>query len=914
MVALNKAIDKQSLKGLSPLGKLTPDKIDDIISKSRVENLPAGRIIFRQGEDDGQTIYLLSGQIELSTAGKTRKQTIKGKSVEAKFPIADQIPRPATARIKTTSSLLYIDSSLLEILLDDNPSGEYEVTEIDVADHATGWMMRFLQSRAFLKLPTENIQKVLMNMEEIHVNKGDTIVQQGEEGDYYYIIKHGCCAVTRRPVEKAEEIRLAKLLEGDGFGEEALITNCKRNASVTAHENVTLMRLKKHDFLTLLVTPLIRNVHLNSLKSSLYKNAIILDIRTNNEFKKGSLDSAKHIPLSMVRLRIPTLDPTKQYLLYSDNRDDANAASFLLAQHGIDCMVILGSLQQTIPLSEDSAKSKKSASVARKTEAPELKVYSSDSHHKDAEDASSVQKQTSQAEGSHDDSTSKPVSNISENKPEKPDYTQNTQASQLQNKLKLEAEKLRLEAKREVEKMLAEAEAIRLSAIQEASHLRDKIEKEETIKLRAELEETRNKAEAAIKKSEQLAEQIRQQAEQESSQIRNQALSEAEKLREELNQLREHEAQMKQQLEAELQAIRQQTIEQTRQEAEQAKMAAEKVAEEARRLALHESEKARAIAEQEAQQARIKALRETEETHAAAEKQAAEEAKTIAEQRAQEAKAIEKEAKLARLQARQEAEAIRQAAQQEANRIKQNALEESEKITLAAPAERKPLISHDNVFDLEDELSPTVEPVLPYAEEASTALKMAEEIRARLVEVEEQRAENEQSTLQKAVRVTAEIKRFDDKVVLESEEDIFIFKKPRKQPSDKSTIEKYTEQSSREQSHDAHETTPINDTISGLPTTDNKPMVLKTFDFTTTQPDNNELLEDRDGKKSILAIAASIFLVITLSLVAYTTNIQINFTEVGALVNQDSIETEEKKVKVQARKDFRKKISSITRK
>lgn len=268
MVALNKAIDKQSLKGLSPLGKLTPDNINDIISKSRVENLPAGRIIFRQGEDDGQTIYLLSGQIELSTAGKTRKQTIKGKSVEAKFPIADQIPRPATARTKTASSLLYIDSSLLEILLDENPSGEYEVTEIDIADHATDWMMRFLQSRAFLKLPTENIQKVLMSMEEIHVNKGDALVQQGEDGDYYYIIKKGCCIVSRHPAKKAEEIRLAKLVEGDGFGEEALITNCKRNATVTTQENGTLMRLKKEDFLNLLVTPLIRNVHLNSLKSS----------------------------------------------------------------------------------------------------------------------------------------------------------------------------------------------------------------------------------------------------------------------------------------------------------------------------------------------------------------------------------------------------------------------------------------------------------------------------------------------------------------------------------------------------------------------------------------------------------------------------------------------------------------------
>lgn len=889
MVAHNKAIDKQSLKGLSPLGKLTPDKINDIVSKSRVENLPAGRIVFRQGEDDGQTIYLLSGQIELSTAGKTRKKTIKGKSVEAKFPIADKIPRPATVRTKTASSLLYIDSSLLEILLDENPSGEYEVTEIDIADHATDWIMRFLQSRAFLKLPTKNIQQVLMSMEEIHVEKGNTIVQQGGEGDYYYIIKHGCCVVSRHPAEKAEEVRLATLVEGDGFGEEALISNSKRNATVTMQESGTLMRLKKDDFLNLLVTPLIRNVHLNSLKSKLYKNASILDIRTRDEFKKGSLDQATHIPLSMMRLRIPTLDTGKQYLIYSDNKNNANAAVFLLSQHSIDCMVILGSVQQTTILSETPEENNKATSQNAKS--PELKIVSNDSAPKQTKDVPSAKQQTS---------------------------------SQAPNKLKQEAEKLRLQAKIEAEQMLAEAKAIRLSAIQDASRLRDKIEKEETLRLRTELETTRNRAEAAIKKSEHLAEQIRQQAEQESSQIRQQALNEAEKIQEELNQLRKQEAQMKQQMETELLAIQHQAAEQARLEAEQiaeqAKMAAEQAAEEVRILALHDAEKARAIAAQEAQQAilaaeqaRTTALREAEETRVAAEKAAAD-AKAVADRLTQEAQTIEKEAEQARLMAEQEAEAIRQAALQEANRIKQDALEESKKIKNTAPIESKTFISHDNVFNLDDELSPTIEPVMPYADEASVALKMAEEIKARLVEVEEQQIKNEQLTLQKPVKYKAEVRSLDGKIILESEKDIFVFKEPKKQPPEKLTIEKATEQISAEQSQQKHSSPHTDKAINELPSADSKQEIFNGLDLPTIMPDNNSFVDDEKPQRSVLAIAASIILVIMLSLVAYTTKIEINFTEVDALVNQDSIEAEEEKVKAQARTDFRKKISSIAKK
>ena len=621
MASPNKAIDKQALKGLSPLGKLTPDKIDDIISKSRVENLPAGRTVFRQGEDDGQTIYLLSGQIEYTTVGKTRKKLIKGKSVEAKFPLADDIPRPVTAKTKTASSLLYIDSSLLEILLDENPSGEYEVTEINIAAHATDWMMRFLQSRAFLKLPTKNIQKVLMSMEEIHAHKGETLIRQGDVGDYYYIVKDGSCAVSRHPTEKSEEVRLAKLTEGDGFGEEALITNCKRNASVTMLEDGTLMRLKKDDFLSLLVTPLIRNVHLNSLKSDLYSNSVILDIRTNDEFQKGSLEKAKHIPLSMMRIRIPTLDAKKQYLVYADNKDDANAAAFLLAQHGIDSLVILGSLKHNLPMAQPLKVNLQPLPQPAKANTESISI-----------DSAPAQQSTNTVAAKNIQSVQTAAI------PDVADTVQQNQsdlntAHIFREKIKQETEQLRVQAEKDAARMLAEAEAIRQSAIADAARLRDKIEKEETLKLRSELEDTRGRAEAAIKKSEELAAQIRLQAEQESSQIRQQAQSEAEQLRKELAQLRDQETQMKQELESELLSIRQQAAEQARiiaeQEAEEAHLAAVQAAEQARILALKEAEDARAAAEQQAEQARLAAEQarrmaeeEAEKTRAEAERQA----------------------------------------------------------------------------------------------------------------------------------------------------------------------------------------------------------------------------------------------------------------------------------------------------
>ena len=185
-MATSNILNNKFLKTLEPLSKLTVDKLNELSDKSTVETLPSGRTLFRQGEKDKRSYYLISGQIELHTSGEAKPSIIKAKTPEAKYPILQQSPRPSTAKTKGNCEILSIDSSLLEMLieLDDNPSGHYEVTEIN-SDDENGWMLKFLQSRAFLQIPTENIQKILMSMTEVSAKEGETVVSQGENNDFY---------------------------------------------------------------------------------------------------------------------------------------------------------------------------------------------------------------------------------------------------------------------------------------------------------------------------------------------------------------------------------------------------------------------------------------------------------------------------------------------------------------------------------------------------------------------------------------------------------------------------------------------------------------------------------------------------------------------------------------------------------
>ena len=82
-------------------------------------------------------------------------------------------------------------------------------------------MTRILQSKAFLQVPPANIQAMFMRIQEVPVKAGEAIISQGEDGDYYYIIKTGKCKVTR-PSKSGSELILATLGDGDAFGEESL--------------------------------------------------------------------------------------------------------------------------------------------------------------------------------------------------------------------------------------------------------------------------------------------------------------------------------------------------------------------------------------------------------------------------------------------------------------------------------------------------------------------------------------------------------------------------------------------------------------------------------------------------------------------------------------------------------------------
>jgi CRP-like cAMP-binding protein/rhodanese-related sulfurtransferase len=340
-------LDLKLLRAFSPLDGLKNENLRALSRKTALRELGQGRVLFKEGDTDKRTFYLVSGTVDLLTDGRV-VGSVKAGSREARHPLAPALPRRCMARVATDRiEYLSIDSDLLDVLITWDQTGTYEVGDLNAASAGEDWMTVLLQSRAFHRIPPANLQAVFMRMERLEVTAGETIVRQGDEGDYFYVIVSGRCAVTRETPLNREGIKLAELGMGDTFGEEALVSGATRNATVTMITDGAVMRLGKDDFNSLLNEPMLRWVDYDEAKGIVAGGGQWLDVRIPSEYEHGHFERALNIPLYFVRLKIKSLDPSVPYVVCCDNGRRSSAAAYLLSERGFDAAVLRGGIATT---------------------------------------------------------------------------------------------------------------------------------------------------------------------------------------------------------------------------------------------------------------------------------------------------------------------------------------------------------------------------------------------------------------------------------------------------------------------------------------------------------------------------------------------------------------------------------------
>ncbi len=335
-----------ALGRLAPIASLSLERREEIANLATLEKFSPENGDIDRTKWSGKVVYLLSGEIKLDFAGGRFDVMVGGADIAANpLPSNDKLLH-ACKPITEVEVLQFDEKTLDMVLAWDQISVRSNATNatdgLDSAIKPGMFSIRSLASGAFASLPAANMSLLLDRLVTLVVKRGEVVVRQGDPGDYYYLIDSGRSIVTRQV--GGVEMEIADLKPGDVFGEEALLANALRNATVTMKTDGVLLQLSKNDFFELLSEPLLQRLDWQEAKRRVSSGAQWIDVRYPAEFVHDGLPDAINIPLNEVRRSVPLLDAKREYVTYCQSGRRSSAAAFILSQRGLHASVLAGGM------------------------------------------------------------------------------------------------------------------------------------------------------------------------------------------------------------------------------------------------------------------------------------------------------------------------------------------------------------------------------------------------------------------------------------------------------------------------------------------------------------------------------------------------------------------------------------------
>ena len=335
------------LAALAPLAGLSAERLAELSEVAQTERVERGRDPLAGRLQGGHSVFLLTGEVLLSLQGGGTLVVVGGND-ETRHALNRRKEKLARAKAITDVELLVIDDDMLDILATwdqvaaSDPEGTIARLRGDPL-RSTPFSLGSLRAGVFAQLPAARIDDLLRKFERVKVARGDIVIREGDEGDYYYLIESGRFQVSR--MVGGAEVVLAELKSGDAFGEEALVSEAKRNASVTALVGGYLLRLNRNHFNEMLREPLLRRLAYGEAAERVRRGALWLDVRYPSEYQYDKLPGAINVPLAEVRNMFAVLDRSKDYIAYCQSGRRSAAAAFLFAQRGFKVWLLEGGLK-----------------------------------------------------------------------------------------------------------------------------------------------------------------------------------------------------------------------------------------------------------------------------------------------------------------------------------------------------------------------------------------------------------------------------------------------------------------------------------------------------------------------------------------------------------------------------------------
>ncbi|EKF73344.1 cAMP-dependent protein kinase regulatory chain [Alcanivorax hongdengensis A-11-3] len=326
------------LQHFIPFDCLSESHLSEIRGQIEVLTLPPGRLLFKRGQRTDKAFFLIEGSMDLTDASFQ----VRGFDADddENYLALDNYPEHTINAISADTCTLYsIDRNKLDLLMTWTQAAESMLDDGD-DESERDWMDALLSSELFSSVPPAMIHSLFVKFEARDVQLGETIVTEGDDGDTFFVIKQGKAMVTRSKGAKQET--LAALSAGRFFGEDALISDSPRNATITMTSDGVIMCLGKNDFQAILQDSVIRHISEDELDTMVLEAdtaCILVDVRLPMEFRHDRTPGARNLPLNELRRAVHDLEKDFFYVVCGDGRR-SELGAYILSEAGLTAYVL----------------------------------------------------------------------------------------------------------------------------------------------------------------------------------------------------------------------------------------------------------------------------------------------------------------------------------------------------------------------------------------------------------------------------------------------------------------------------------------------------------------------------------------------------------------------------------------------
>lgn len=232
----------------SVLTDLTEDARDVLISRMKHYLLQPNETVFEQGSA-GTTFFVIgNGEVEVVVNSQVVNRLKIGDSF-GEVALLHRVPRSATVRTLEKCDLWGLEANTFR----------EAVQQVNIRNYKEN--RAFLDSVGlFANLTSNEKESLLSALSSQRFLPGKQIVTEGEPGDVFYLIKEGTVSCSSNGVEKR------KMRKGEYFGEQALLYNTTRTATVTADDTVRVLSIGRDQLVEVLGRSLQQILSRNSLR------------------------------------------------------------------------------------------------------------------------------------------------------------------------------------------------------------------------------------------------------------------------------------------------------------------------------------------------------------------------------------------------------------------------------------------------------------------------------------------------------------------------------------------------------------------------------------------------------------------------------------------------------------------------